>query len=59
MYVCKIYLKTQAHQQVLVFMRSVTKDISNGPVYVVFYNKLPWFVSELPEKEISNRGGPV
>ena len=25
-----------------------------GPVYVVFYNKLPWFVSELPEKDISN-----
>ena len=26
-----------------------------GPVLVVFYNKLPWFVSELPEKDmISN-----
>ncbi len=25
-----------------------------GPVYVLFYNKLPWFVSELPEKDISN-----
>jgi hypothetical protein len=23
-------------------------------VYVLFYNKLPWFVSELPEKDISN-----
>ena len=24
-------------------------------MYVVFYdNKLPWFVSELPEKDISN-----
>ncbi len=22
--------------------------------FVVFYNKLPWFVSELPEKDISN-----
>jgi hypothetical protein len=25
---------------------------------VVFYNKLPWFVSELPQKYIK-RGGPV
>ena len=25
-----------------------------GPVQVVFYNKLSWFVSELPEKDISN-----
>jgi hypothetical protein len=24
-----------------------------GPLEVVFYNKLPWFVSELPEKDIS------
>ena len=24
---------------------------------VVFYNKLPWFVFELPEKDISNGGG--
>ena len=23
-------------------------------MWVVFYNKLPWFVSELPEKDISN-----
>ena len=23
-------------------------------MYVLFYNKLPWFVSELPEKDISN-----
>ena len=23
-------------------------------MYVVFYNKLPWFVPELPEKDISN-----
>ena len=23
-------------------------------MYVVFYNKLSWFVSELPEKDISN-----
>ena len=32
------------------------KGISHGgvPVLVVFYNKLPWFVSELPEKDISN-----
>ena len=25
-----------------------------GPMYVVFYNKLSWFVSELPEEDISN-----
>jgi hypothetical protein len=23
-------------------------------MWVVFYNKLPWFVSDLPEKYISN-----
>jgi hypothetical protein len=29
-------------------------------VLVVFYNKLSWFVSELPEKDISvKHGGPV
>ena len=25
-----------------------------GPIQVVFYNKLSWLVSELPEKDISN-----
>ena len=25
-----------------------------GPVHVVFFNKLSWFVSELPEKDILN-----
>ena len=30
-----------------------------GTVYVVFYNTLSWFMSELPEKDISNVGGPV
>ena len=29
------------------------KELS-GPVLAVFYNKLLWFVSELPEKDISN-----
>ena len=27
-----------------------------GPVLVVFYNKLSWFVSELPGKDISSAG---
>ena len=26
---------------------------------IVFYNKLSWFVSELPEKRYLKRGGPV
>jgi hypothetical protein len=40
---CLYYLKSE-------------EDISNVVVQVVFYdyNKLLWFVSELPEKDISN-----
>ena len=31
----------------------------DGPVWIVFYHKqLPWFVSELPEKDL-RRGDPV
>ena len=49
---CRQYSTISCRRLCLNYLRKIGKR--RGPLYVVFFNKLPWFVSVLPEKDISN-----
>jgi hypothetical protein len=50
---CRQYSRISCRGLCLNYLKKISQTwwFSVG---IVFYNKLPWFVSELPEKDISN-----
>ena len=49
---CRQYSTISCRGFCLIYLKKYLK--CGGPIQVVFYNKLSWFVSELPQKGISN-----
>ena len=53
---CRQYSTINCRSLCLNYLKRISQTWWSS-VGIVFYNKLPWFVSELPEKDMSNVWG--